>query len=99
MDATVLATIQRLATGANPNIHTFVQGQNVPQQTFASSDSASRHRRRRAVGTKFRLMDFHAGGLAAAADVRLPTGDEENLLGGSTQDEGVSGRVRRTGPA
>ena len=84
MDATVQATIQRLATVDNPNIHSFVQGQNVPQQSFASSDSAS------GIGdvevrSKFRLMNFHAGGLAAAASVRLPTGNEEDLLGGSTQ--------------
>jgi hypothetical protein len=84
LDASVLATIRRLATFANPLIHTFVAGQDVPQQTFASSASAT------GLGdieirTKYRLLDFRAGGLAAAADFRLPTGNEEDLLGGSTQ--------------
>ena len=84
MDASVLATIQRLATSTNPNIHSFVAGQNVPQQSFASSGSAT------GIGdvelrTKYRLIDFRAGGLAAAADVRFPTGNEDDLLGGSSQ--------------
>jgi hypothetical protein len=84
MDATVLATIQRLATVANPQIHTFVAGQNVTQQTLQRSGSAT------GIGdielrTKYRMLDFAAGGLAAAADVRLPTGNEDDLLGGTTQ--------------
>lgn len=84
MDARVLATIRRLATAANPNIHSFQAGLDVPTQTFSTSASAS------GLGdvelrTKYRLANFRAGGLAAAVDVRLPTGDEENLLGGSTQ--------------
>jgi hypothetical protein len=85
MDASVQATIQRLATAATPLLHTFVAGQNVPQQTFASSGSAS------GLGdielrSKFRLMEFGGGGgLAAAADVRFPTGNEDDLLGGSSQ--------------
>jgi len=84
MDATVVASIQRLATATNPLIHTFVAGQDVPQTTVTSSGSAS------GIGdvevrTKYRLKDFRAGGLAAAADIRLPTGNEDDLLGGSTQ--------------
>jgi outer membrane putative beta-barrel porin/alpha-amylase len=84
MDATVLATIKRLATVANPLIHTFVAGQDVPQTTIASGGSAT------GIGdielrTKYRLLDLRAGGLAAAADFRLPTGNEDDLLGGSTQ--------------
>jgi hypothetical protein len=84
MDATVLATIKRLATSANPLIHTFVGGQDVPQTTVSSGGSAT------GLGdielrTKYRLKDLRAGGIAAAVDVRLPTGKEEDLLGGSTQ--------------
>jgi len=84
MDARVLATIRRLATSANPLIHTFQAGTDTPTQTFSSGGSAT------GIGdialrTKFRVTDFPAGGLAAAVDVRLPTGDEENLLGGPTQ--------------
>jgi hypothetical protein len=38
-----------------------------------------------AVRTKYTLLEDHGSGLAAAVDVRLPTGNEENLLGtGST---------------
>jgi hypothetical protein len=84
MDASIVATIKRLATVANPLIHTFVAGQDVSQTTLASAGSAS------GLGdielrTKYRLLDLRAGGLAAAADFRLPTGNEDDLLGGSTQ--------------
>jgi hypothetical protein len=84
MDASVVATIKRLATAANPNIHSFVPGQDVSQTTVASAGSAT------GIGdievrTKYRLLDLRAGGLAAAADFRLPTGNEDDLLGGSTQ--------------
>jgi hypothetical protein len=85
MDATVLATIRRLATATNTAIHTFVAGQDVTERTFQTSGSAS------GLGdielrTKYRLFDFAAGGgLAAAADFRLPTGNEDDLLGGSSQ--------------
>jgi hypothetical protein len=84
MDASVLATIQRLATGVF-QIHSFVANQDVTQQTFRSSGSAS------GIGdievrTKYRLLDFGAGGgVAAAVDFRLPTGNEDDLLGGSSQ--------------
>ena len=84
MDARVLATIRRLATVANPLIHTFQAGVDVPTQTFNSSASAS-GLGDIALRTRYRIANFRSGGLAAAADVRLPTGDEENLLGGSTQ--------------
>ena len=33
------------------------------------------------VRTKYSLLRSHGGGVAAGVDVRLPTGDEENLLG------------------
>jgi hypothetical protein len=84
MDANVLATIKRLATVSNPLIHTFQAGVDVPTKTFHSSGSAT------GIGdvelrTKYRLLNFSAGGLAAAADLRMPTGKESDLLGGSTQ--------------
>jgi len=82
MDASVDATVLRLATGTLP-IHTFPNG--TIEQTFTSSGSAS------GIGdillrTKFRFLSMKGGGLAGGVDFRLPTGDEENLLGtGATQ--------------
>jgi hypothetical protein len=82
MDAAVDATVLRLATGDLP-IHTFPNG--TTQQTFTSSGSAS------GIGdmilrTKYRFLSIAGGGLAAGLDVRVPTGDEDNLLGtGATQ--------------
>jgi hypothetical protein len=83
MDAAVDATVLRLATGDTSTIHQFPNG--TTQQTFTSTGSAS------GIGdilirTKYRFLNVGGGGLAAAVDVRLPTGDEENLLGtGATQ--------------
>ena len=85
LEAGVLATIQRLATDPNGLIHTFEVGNpDATQRMFARSGTAS------GLGdvvlrTKFRLFGGERGALAAALDARLPTGDEENLLGGSGQ--------------
>lgn len=38
-----------------------------------------------AIRAKYALIDTAAGGLAAAVETRLPTGDEENLLGGGSR--------------
>lgn len=85
LEASVLATIQRLATGSNALIHTFEQGNpNATQRSFERSGTAT------GLGdivlrTKYRLMGQTRGALAFAVDARLPTGDEDNLLGGSAQ--------------
>ncbi|HSS45119.1 MAG TPA: hypothetical protein VLO07_07230 [Thermoanaerobaculia bacterium] len=80
------ATIQRLATGPTdnpPTIHRFPSGGSTA--TFQDSGNAS------GVGDivlrgKFRVVGGAAGGLALGADVRLPTGEERDLLGtGATQ--------------
>jgi hypothetical protein len=82
IDATVDATVLRLATGELP-IHSFPNG--TTQATFSSSGSAS------GIGdvvlrTKYRFLDSTSGGLAAGLDVRVPSGDAKNLLGtGATQ--------------
>jgi len=80
LDAQTDAVIQRLATGtAAPTIHRFLNG--TDKQTFSSAGRAS------GVGdilarAKYRVLGGAAGGgLAAAAEVRLPTGDERDLLG------------------
>jgi Putative MetA-pathway of phenol degradation len=84
LDATIFANLQRLS-GTNPLIHTFVANQDVSQATFTSSGSAS------GIGdvvirTKYNFLHQPGGGLAAGLDLRLPTGDKEDLLGtGATQ--------------
>jgi len=83
--ADVQATILRLATASDPLTHTFEAGSpNATQKTF--------HQRGTATGlgdavvrTKYRLLGSGNGGLAGAADIRLPTGDRDNLLGAGGQ--------------
>ncbi len=85
LDATVNATIQRLATANSPLTHTFEAGNpNATQKSFREAGSAT------GVGdillrTKYRLVTLPGGGLAAAVDVRLPSGDVDKLLGAGTQ--------------
>ena len=85
MEANVRATIIRLSSHATPLVHTFVQGQDVPQKFFEESGSAS------GIGdvvirSRYNFLNRGETGLAAAIDLRLPTGDENNLLGlGTTQ--------------
>jgi hypothetical protein len=85
LEASVLATILRLATSANGLIHTFQLGNpDATQRTFARSGTAT------GLGdivlrTKYRVAGDARAALALAVDARLPTGDEDNLLGGSAQ--------------
>ena len=84
LDAEVQATIQRLSTGTIP-IHTFEAGNiNASQRTYTRSASAA------GVGdvllrTKYRFLEGRGAGLAAGLDIRLPTGDQDNLLGSGGQ--------------
>ena len=84
LDTTVHATILRLATGTSL-VHTFVTGQDVITKDFTSSGSAS------GVGdivlrTKYSVYRSGSSAVAGALDLRLPTGDSDNLLGiGTTQ--------------
>jgi hypothetical protein len=80
--ATSLATIQRLGTASSPLTHYYRQadGSIGTQRTFSSSGSAS------GIGdvlvrAKGTIYKSGATGLALGLDARLPTGDEENLLG------------------
>lgn len=77
MDASVVATIERLSTAAEPEIHSFPDGDSA---TFLAGGRAS------GLGdivlrAKWRAVPAAGGGLAVATDVRVPTGDESNLLG------------------
>jgi hypothetical protein len=78
MTANIDATILRLATGPTSLIHVFTN--QTDKQTFPDSGSA------KGIGdvvlrAKYRFLDARPHGLAAGLDVRLPTGDETNLLG------------------
>lgn len=85
MEANVLATVRRLATEANPQIHTFKSGDpTAVTQQFQRTGSAS-GLGDIVVRTKYRLGSTALGALALGFDGRLPTGDEDELLGGSGQ--------------
>jgi hypothetical protein len=85
LEADVQATILRLSSADNPLVHTFTQGQNVTEKTFQDSGSAT------GIGdvvlrTKYNFLRAAAASMALGVDVRLPTGDHDNLLGlGTTQ--------------
>ena len=84
IDARADAAIDRLATGTiAPGIHRFQNGGST--ESFTRSGSAS------GVGdvvlrAKYRLTPGTKYGVALGVDTRLPTGDQDNLLGtGATQ--------------
>jgi len=85
LEATADAEIVRLGTAFQPLVHTFQTGSDVSRRTFTEGRSAS------GIGdvvlrTKYNFKQRGAQGLAGTLDVRLPTGDAENLLGtGATQ--------------
>jgi hypothetical protein len=84
LSADINTSIEPLSTATDTNpVHVFSDGQTT--HTFLESGSAS------GVGDivlrgKLTLSRSAAAGFAAAVDVRVPTGDEDNLLGsGATQ--------------
>ena len=85
LNAEVQATIIRLATTSDPLTHTFEVGNpNATQKMFGQSGSAT------GLGdlvlrTKYRVVGGGNTGLAGALDLRLPTGDQDNLLGSGGQ--------------
>jgi hypothetical protein len=84
LEAEVQATILRLS-GSTPTTHTFVEGQDVIGARFLSTGSATGFGDI-VLRTKYNFLRTPNTGLAAALDLRLPTGDENDLLGvGATQ--------------
>jgi outer membrane putative beta-barrel porin/alpha-amylase len=80
LDAQVRARIIRLVTATAPDTHTFEYGNPDATQTVQHSGRAT------GLGdivlrTKYHFLRVAGGGLAAAVDLRLPTGDENELLG------------------
>ena len=78
MKASAHATVLRLATAEIPGIHSFPGGS--IDETVNDSSTAQ------GLGdillrTKYRFFNAAGGGLAAGVDLRLPTGDSEQLLG------------------
>jgi len=79
VNASIRARIERVATAANPDLHVF-EGDNPDEHTYAVSGHAA------GLGdimvrAKYNVLTRRGGGLAAAIDIRTPTGDENNLLG------------------
>jgi hypothetical protein len=85
LDADVQATILRLSSTDNVLVHTFTQGQNDTENTFSDSGSAT------GIGdvvlrTKYNFLRAATTWMSLGIDVRLPTGDADNLIGlGTTQ--------------
>ena len=81
LDVVSVATVQRLGTGDNLAVHFFDQGGGFGDtKRFSSSGSAS------GIGDvvvrlKGNVAQKEHRGVALGLDVRLPTGDEEDLLG------------------
>jgi hypothetical protein len=76
LDAGVLATVDPIATGGG--VHFFPGGTTEREQTSTGSASGIGDV---VIRTKYRLVKAEGGGIAAAIDMRLPTGNEEQLLG------------------
>jgi hypothetical protein len=79
VNASIRARIQRVATAANPDLHVF-EGDNPDEHIYVVAGHAE------GLGdimvrAKYNFLTRRGGGLAAAIDVRTPTGDESNLLG------------------
>ena len=72
------ANIQRLGSGATSEIHRFDNGSTSNSWNTAGTASGLGDILLRGKATVIR---WEHGGVAVAADLRLPTGDEENLLG------------------
>jgi hypothetical protein len=98
LEATVTANILRLATESNPAIHTFEAGNpDATSRTLERSGTAT-GLGDIALRTKYRIAEYGPTAIAAAADIRLPTGDAEELLSAGAQTKLfliVSGGSRR----
>jgi hypothetical protein len=86
IDAAVDGEILRTATGATSTVHSF-DASGARTATFASNGSAT------GLGdillrAKYNLFRTESAAFAAALDLRLPTGDKDELLGtGATQTQ------------
>jgi hypothetical protein len=84
IDATVTGEILRTATAANPLIHSY-DGNGASTKTVSNSGSAN-GLGDLLVRAKYNVMRSANTAIAGALDLRLPSGDKEQLLGtGATQ--------------
>lgn len=79
VDARIDADIERLST-TDPRIHTFTANQDDATAIFSDSGTKT-GLGDIAVRAKYNFWHAPGGGLAAGLDLRLPTGDEDELLG------------------
>ena len=85
LDAQVDATILRLSSTDNTLVHTFVEGQDVPEKIFSDAGSAT-GLGDVVVRTKYNFLRSTNTWMSLGFDLRLPSGDADNLLGlGTTQ--------------
>lgn len=85
LNADVQASILRLSTSNDQLTHTFETGNpNATQKSFQLGGSAT-GLGDVVVRSQYRVVDFAGGGVAGGLDVRLPTGDQNNLLGAGGQ--------------
>jgi hypothetical protein len=95
LEAELHAHIIRLSSADNSRVHTFVQGEDVSERIFRQSGSAT------GIGdillrTKYNFLRRENVGVAAAMDLRLPTGNEDDLLGTGTTQAKLFGIVSST---
>jgi hypothetical protein len=101
LSATSNATIQRIGTADEPDIHSFGTANGGTQKSFFGAGSATGIGDviARIKGTAFK---WSGGGIAAGLDVRLPTGDPYNFLGsgalGAKPFVAISGQAGRLSP-
>jgi hypothetical protein len=84
LTASMDSTLIRLATSANPAIHSF--GSTSPDTRRSSESGSSSGLGDVVVRGKYNFLARPGGGFALGVDLRLPTGDEKELRGtGATQ--------------
>lgn len=84
LDATMVATILRLATQTQP-IHAFESGNIAASEKLFESSGSATGLGDIVLRSKYRLLGGQSSAIAAGVDLRLPTGDRDNLLGAGTQ--------------
>ncbi len=79
LQPSILSIIDRVSTAANAAIHSY-DGNGLSVQEVTTAESAGGFGDL-TLRTKYRVKDMNRGGFAAGLDLRLPTGDKEELLG------------------